>query len=103
MKLYKTHATIDANIISPCKPSRWGKANKNEFGFTYTTKGKEFGKKLYLSLDVNNDFIFDFTVEKASIHESKLFDELFISIKSFSKILLDAAYDSYDIFSKIKS
>ncbi len=40
---------------------------------------------------------------KASIHESKFFDDLFISIKSFSKILLDAAYDSYDIFSKIKS
>lgn len=37
------------------------------------------------------------------MHESKLFDELFISIKSFSKILLDAAYDSYYIFSKIKS
>lgn len=107
IKLYKTHVAIDANIISPCKPSRWGKAkssfNKNEFGFTYTTKGKKFGKKLYLSLDVNNDFIFDFTVAKASIHESKLFDELFISIKSFSIILLDAAYDSYYIFSKIKS
>nr|WP_276318670.1 transposase [Marinitoga lauensis] len=93
--------------MKPCKDTRLGIAkatfNKNEFGFTYTTKGKEFGKKFYLSLDINNDFILDFTVAKASIHESKFFDDLFISIKSFSKILLDAAYDSYDIFSKIKS
>ncbi|WP_459997237.1 transposase, partial [Marinitoga arctica] len=50
-----------------------------------------------------NDFVLDFTVAKASIHESNFFDVLFESIKSFSKILLDAAYDSYDIFSKIMS
>ncbi|KLO24475.1 hypothetical protein X275_00320 [Marinitoga sp. 1197] len=75
----------------------------NKILFHNILKGKEFGKKLYLSLDAKNDFVLDFTVAKASIHESNFFDVLFESIKSFSKILLDAAYDSYDIFSKIKS
>ncbi|KLO24272.1 hypothetical protein [Marinitoga sp. 1155] len=37
-QLSKTHATIDANVIKPCKDSRLGIAkatfNKEEFGFT---------------------------------------------------------------------
>lgn len=43
------HASINANIIKPCKESRIDIVKttfyKKEFGFTYTTKDKKFGKK----------------------------------------------------------
>ena len=99
----KECAAIDSFMIHTCKYStelrRKHRGNyRDPYGeWSKTTKGWTYGRKCHMSLDVDTLLIMDWIITKGNIHDSKVSHEMVVSVRNFSHILGDSAYDTSDI------
>jgi len=103
----KECAALDSFMIHTCKYStairrkNWGKYRDPESGWSKTTKGWSYGRKCHMSMDVDSLLIMEWKVTRGNIHDSKVSHDLVDSVRNFSYILGDSAYDTSDIYDYI--
>ncbi len=100
----KECAAIDSFMIHTCKYSTamrrkvWGNYKDPESGWSKTTKGWSYGRKCHMTLDIDSLLIMDWIITKGNIHDSRVSHEMVDSVRNFSYILGDSAYDTSDIY-----
>jgi hypothetical protein len=100
----KEIAAIDSFMIHTCKHSTAmrkkdrGNYKDPESGWSKTTKGWTYGRKCHMSLDIDSLMIMDWIITKGNIHDSRVSHEMVDSVRNFSYILGDSAYDTSDIY-----
>ncbi|MFG1556081.1 MAG: transposase [Thermoplasmataceae archaeon] len=100
----KECATVDSFMINTCKYSTamrrkyWGNYKDPESGWSKTTRGWTYGRKCHMSLDIDSRLVMDWLVTKGSIHDSRVSHDMVDSVRNFSYILEDSAYDKSDIY-----
>jgi hypothetical protein len=100
----KECAAVDSFMIHTCKYSTamrrkyWGNYKDPESGWSKTTKGWTYGRKCHMSLDIDSLLIMDWIITKGNIHDSRVSHEMVDSVRNFSYILGDSAYDTSDIY-----
>ena len=100
----KECAAIDSFMIHTCKYSTamrrkyWGNYRDPYSGWSKTTKGWTYGRKCHMSLNIDSLMIMDLLVTKGNIHDSRVSYEMVDSVRNFSDILGDSAYDTSDIY-----
>ncbi|WP_287950652.1 transposase [Acidiplasma sp.] len=94
-------------MIHTCKYSTamrrrvWGNYRDPYSGWSKTTKGWSYGRKCHMALDVDTLIIMEWIVTKGNIHDSKLSHRMVDSVRNFSYILADSAYDTSEIYDYI--
>ncbi len=97
-------AAIDSFMIHTCKYSTasrrkvWGNYKDPESGWSKTTKGWTYGRKCHMSLDIDSLLVMDWLVTRGNMHDSRVSHDLVDSVRNFSYILADSAYDTTDIY-----
>ena len=97
-------AAVDSFMIHCCKYSTamrrksWGNYRDPESGWFTTTKGWSYGRKCHLTLDVNSLVIMGWLVTRRNIHDSRVSHDMVDSVRNFSYILADSAYDISDTY-----
>ena len=97
-------AAIDSFMIHTCKYSTAsrrklrGNYKDPESGWSKTTKGWSYGRKCHVAMDVDSLIIMEWTVTKRNLHDSRVSHDLIDSVRNFSYILADSAYDTSDIY-----
>ena len=100
-------AVVDSFMIHTCKYSTamrrkyWGKYKDPFGGWSKTTKGWSYGRKCHLTLDIDSLIVMDWIVTKGNIHDSKVSHDMVDSVRNFSYILGDSAYDTSDIYDHV--
>ena len=100
----KECAAIDSFMIHTCKYSTamrrkyWGNYRDPYGGRSGITKGRTYGRKCYISLDIDSLMIMDWLVTKGNIHGSRVSFEMVDSVRNFFYNLGDSVYDTYDIY-----
>ncbi len=100
-------SAIDSFMIRTCKNSTADRRRKDGrykdplSGWSKTTKGWSYGRKCHVSLDVDSLIVIDWIVTRGNIHDSKVAHGLIDSLRNFSYILADSAYDSSEIYDYI--
>ena len=100
----KSIAAIDSFMIHTCKYSTaerrksWGNYKDPESGWSKTTKGWSYGRKCHVTMDVDSLLIMEWKITKGNIHDSKVSHDMMDSVRNFSHILADSAYDTSDIY-----
>ncbi len=103
----KECAALDSFMIHTCKYSTalrrkyWGNYKDPESGWSKTTKGWSYGRKCHMTLDIDSLLIMDWIVTKGNIHDSRVSHNMVDSVRNFSYILADSAYDTSDIYDYI--
>ena len=98
---------IDSFMIHTCKYSTamrrkyWGNYKDPGSGWSKTTKGWSYGRKCHMTLDIDSLLIMDWIITKGNIHDSRVSHEMVDSVRNFSYILGDSAYDTSDIYDYI--
>ena len=67
-------------------------------GWSKATKGWTYGTSYHMTLDVVTILIMYWIVTRGNIHDSKVSHEMVDSVRNFSYILADSAYDTSDIY-----
>ena len=100
----KECAAIDSFMIHTCKYSTamrrkyWGNYRDPYSGWSKTTKGWSYGRKCHMTLDIDSLMIMDWLVTRGNIHDSRVSYDMVDSVRNFSYILADSAYDTSDIY-----
>ena len=76
----------------------WGNYKDPESGWSKTTKGWAYGRKCHMSLDIDSLMIMDWIITKGNMHDSRVSHDMVDSVRNFSYILGDSAYDTSDIY-----
>ena len=103
----KECAAIDSFMIHTCKYSTamrrkyWGNYRDPYSGWSKTTKGWTYGRKCHMTLDIDSLLIMDWIVTKGNIHDSRVSHDRVDSVRNFSYILAESAYDTSDIYDYI--
>ncbi len=93
-------AAVDSFMIHTCKYSTamrrkyWGKYKDTGSGWSKTTKGWSYGRKCHMTLDADSLLIMDWLITKGNIHDSRVSRDMVDSVRNFSYILADSAYDT---------
>jgi len=93
-------AAVDSFMIHTCKYSTaarrkaWGNYRDPESGWSRTTKGWSYGRKCHMTLDVDSLLIMEWMITKGNIHDSRVSHDMVDSVRNFSYILADSAYDT---------
>ncbi|WP_081141890.1 transposase [Ferroplasma acidiphilum] len=97
-------AAIDSFMIHTCKHSTairrkiWGNYKDPVSGWSKTTKGWSYGRKCHMAIDVDSLIIMDWMVTKGNMHDSHVSHDIVDSVRDFSYVLADSAYDASDIY-----
>ncbi len=100
-------AAIDSFMIHTCRYSTavrrkyWGNYKDPGSGWSKTTKGWSYGRKCHISMDAVSLIIMERTVKKGNLHDSMASLGLIDSVRNFSYILADSAYDTTGIYDYI--
>ena len=100
-------AAIDSFIIHTCKHSTamrrkvWGNYKDPVSGWSKTTKGWSYGRKCHMSIDIDSLIIMEWLITKGNMHDSHVSHDMVDSVRDFSYILADSAYDASDIYDYI--
>ena len=98
------NAAVDSSIIKTCKDTtaqrrrKNGKYKGNESSRGYSTMGYEYGRKVHTSIDTDSLSIQEWKITTASIYDKNIAFEMIDSARNYNYILMDAAYDSSDIY-----
>ena len=98
------NAAIDSFIVNPWKDTtaqrrrNSGRYKDPESTWGYGTKGFQYGRKAHVSQDIDSTAILEWNITTASIHDSKVAIEMIDSVRYHEYILMDAAYDSSEIY-----
>jgi hypothetical protein len=102
-------AAVDGTVIKPCKDHRAQLQRKNHHyndpnaSWTVSTKQKwEYGYKGIIACDVHSSLILGYHFQTAKNNEASGLKKLINRFKEYHYVLLDAAYDSYEIFYKLR-
>ncbi len=97
-------AAVDSFMIHTCKYSTAmrrkyrGNYRDPESGWSKTTKGWSYGRKCHMTLDVDSLLVMDWLITKGNIHDSRVSRDMIDSVRNFSYILADSAYDTSDTY-----
>ena len=100
----KEIAAVDSFMIHTCKHSTAlrkkdrGNYKDTESGWSKTTKGWSYGRKCHMSLDIDSLLIIDWIVTRGNTHDSRVSHKMVDSVRNFSYILADSAYDTTEIY-----
>jgi hypothetical protein len=100
----KEYAAVDSFMIDTCKyPTAMRRKHRGNYkdpesGWSKTTKGWTYGRKCHMSLDTDTLPIMDWLVTRKNMHDSRVSHEMVDSVRNFSYILGDSAYDTSDIY-----
>lgn len=100
-------AAIDSFMIHTCKHSTamrrkaWNNYKDPVSGWSKTTKGWSYGRKCHMAIDVDSLIIMEWMVTKGNMHDSHVSHNMVDSVRDFSYILADSAYDASDIYDYI--
>ncbi len=100
----KECAAIDSFMIHTCKYSTtimrkyWGNYRDQYGGRSGITKGWTYGRKCHMSVDADSLLIMDWIITKGNMHDSRVSHEMVDSVRNFSDILGDSAYDTSEIY-----
>ena len=72
-----------------------------ESSWGYSTMGYEYGRKVRAAIDTDSLSIQEWKVTTASVYDKNIAFEMIDSIRNYNYILMDAAYDSSDIYDYI--
>ena len=97
-------AAVDSFMIHTCKHSTamrrkaWNNYKDPLSGWSKTTKGWSYGRKCYMTIDVDFLIIMEWMVTKGNLYDSHGVHDMVDSVRNFSYILADSAYDASDIY-----
>ncbi len=100
----KECAAVDSFMIHTCKHSTasrrkvWGNYKDTGSGWSKTTKGWTYGRKCHMSLDVDSLLIIYWLVTRGNMHDSRVSHDIGDSVRNFSHIFAESAYDTSDIY-----
>jgi len=101
---YKENSAIDSFIVRTCKSStasrrkNYGNYKDPLSSWGFSTKGWQYGRKISVSFDIDSSAIVEWNVTTASLHDKNISFPLINTLKDYSYLLMDAAYDSSDIY-----
>ena len=67
----------------------------------YSTMGYEYGRKVHASIDTDSLSVMEWKITTASVYDKNMAFEMIDSVRDYRYILMDAAYDSSDIYDYI--
>ena len=97
-------AAVDSFMIHTCKHSAammrkaWNNYKDHVSGWSKTTKGWSYGRKCHMTIDIDSLQIIEWMVTKGNLHDSHVSHDMIDSVRYFSYILADSAYDASDIY-----
>ena len=100
----RENAAIDSLIVNTCKQSTamrrriYGNYKDQQSTWGFSTKGWEYGRKVSISLDIDSTAIVEWEVTAASLYDKSTAFPLIDSVRDYSYVMMDAAYDSSDIY-----
>ena len=100
-------AAVDSSIVKTCKGTiaqrrgKNGEYKDNESSWGYSTMGYEYGRKVHAAIDADSLSVIEWKVTTASVYDRNIAFEMIDSIRNYNYILMDAAYDSSDIYDYI--
>ena len=98
---------MDSFMIRTCKYSTavrrklWRNYKDHESGWSKTTKGLSHERKCHVSMDVDSCIIREWIVTRGNIHDSRISHDRIDSVRNYSYILADSAYDTSEIYDYI--
>ena len=100
-------AAVDSSTVRTCRDTTAQRRRKNkkykdnESSWGYSTMGYEYGRKVHAAIDTDSLSIQEWKVTTASVYDKNIAFEMIDSIRNYNYILMDAAYDSSDIYDYI--
>ena len=100
-------AAIDSSIVKTCKDATAQRRRKYknykdpDSSWGYSTMGYEYGRKVHASIDTDSLSIQEWKITTASVYDKNVAFEMIDSVRDYNYILMDAAYDSSDIYDYI--
>ena len=100
-------AALDSSVVKPCRDTTAQRRRKNkkykvpESSWCYGTMGYEYGRKVHASIDTDSLSIQEWKTTTASVYDKNMAFPMIDSVRDFRYILMDAAYDSSDIYDYI--
>ena len=104
---YNDSAAVDSSVVKPCKDTTAQRKRKNrkykdpESSWDYGTMGYEYGRKVHASVDTDSLSVMEWKITTASVYDKNMAFPMIDSVRDFRYILMDAAYDSSDIYDYI--
>ena len=101
------NAAIDSSIVKTCKDATAQRRRKYknykdpDSSWGYSTMGYEYGRKIHASIDTDSLSIQEWKITTASVYDKNMAFETIDSVRKYNYILMDAAYDSSDIYDYI--
>ena len=98
------NAAIDSSIVKTCKDTTAQRRRKSkkykdpESSWGYSTMGYEYGRKIHASIDTDSLSIQEWKMTTASVYDKNIAFEMIDSVRDYNYILMDAAYDSSDVY-----
>ena len=78
-----------------------GKYKDPESSWGYSTMGYEYGRKVHAVIDTDSLSVMEWKITTASVYDKNMAFEMIDSVRNYNYILMDAAYDSSDIYDYI--
>ena len=104
---YNDSAAADSSVVKPCKDTTAQRRRKNrkyrdnESSWGYSTMGYEYGRKVHAVIDTDSLSVMEWKTTTASVYDKNMAVEMIDSVRDFRYILMDAEYDSSDIYDYI--
>ena len=101
------NAAVDSSTVKTCRDTtaqrirKNGKYRDNESSWGYSTMGYEYGRKVRAAIDTDSLSIQEWKVTTASVYDKNMALPMIDPVRDFRYILMDAAYDSSDIYDYI--
>ena len=104
---YNDSAAVDSSVVKTCKDTTAQRRRKNkkykdpESSWGYSTMGYEYGRKVHASIDTDSLSVMEWKMTTASVYDKNMAFPMIDSVRNYNYILMDAAYDSSDIYDYI--
>ena len=104
---YNDSAAVDSSIVKTCKDTTAQRRRKNRkykdpvSSWGYSTMGYEYGREVHAVIDTDSLSVMEWKTTTASVYDKNMAFEMIDSVRDFRYILMDAAYDSSDIYDYI--
>ena len=104
---YNDNAAVDSSIVKICKDTTAQRRRKNkkykdpDSSWGYSTMGYEYGRRVHTAIDTDSLSIQEWRITTASVYDKNISFEMIDAVRDCRYILMDAAYDSSDIYDYI--
>ncbi len=104
---YNDSAAVDSSIIKTCKDTtaqirrKNGKYKGPESSWGSSTTGYDYGRRVHTSIDTDSLSVMEWNITTASVYDKTIALPIIDSVRNYNYILMDATYDSTDIYDYI--